>query len=41
MARNMNTGEKVQVPAKKDVTMKPCKLLKELVYESLSKKVVK
>ncbi|MCL1947375.1 MAG: integration host factor subunit beta [Chitinivibrionia bacterium] len=31
IARNMNTGENVEVAPKKDVSMKPCKTLKELV----------
>jgi len=31
IARNMNTGENVVVAAKKDVAMKPCKTLKDLV----------
>ena len=31
VARNISTGEKVSVPAKKDIVMKPSKQLKELV----------
>ena len=32
-ARNMTTGEKVFVPERKDITMKPAKELKELVNQ--------
>jgi len=38
LARNMATGEKLKVAATKDLTMKPCKSLKEFVNNSLSKK---
>jgi integration host factor subunit beta len=31
IARKIATGEKINVPAKKDIVMKPSKLLKELV----------
>jgi nucleoid DNA-binding protein len=37
-ARNMSTGEKVQVAQTKSVVMKPCKTFKDLVNDSLSKK---
>jgi nucleoid DNA-binding protein len=31
VARNLATGERLVVPARKDVTMKPCQSLKEAV----------
>ncbi|MDR0303594.1 MAG: HU family DNA-binding protein [Chitinispirillales bacterium] len=37
-ARNMITGEKIKISARKDITMKPCQTFKNMVNDSLSKK---
>lgn len=37
-ARNMNTGENVEVAARRYVTMKPCQSMKNLVNDSLLSK---